>query len=274
MLSRELKPKKRLGQNFLCDPVITRRIVEGLDLDPEDVILEIGCGTGALTRELAGKTRQFIGVELDARLFRALNESYSCSNVVFINEDVLSLKFDRIRKLYLTSGEKLKVVGNLPYYLSSPILTLLGHHASILNLAVIMLQAEVADRLVAEPGAKEYGILSLTVQYYFEARQLFLVHPRAFRPAPKVFSKVVKLVPRSPRLLCPEYESDFFAFLKQSFAQRRKTLRNAFRSRKWPKAESLERVLDELGYPSDVRAEKISLPDLVRLFGRLRRPPG
>lgn len=273
MLSKVFRPRRNLGQNFLCDTAVVRRIVVALKLQPEDVILEIGCGTGALTRELAGRTRQFIGIELDTRLFHTLSETYSGSNIIFVNEDILSLEFDWIRSRYLASGEKLNVIGNLPYYLTSPILMLLARHAPMLKLAVVMLQAEVADRVVSEPGSKEYGILSLTVQYYFEARQLFSVHPRAFRPAPEVLSKVVELVPRGSRLLSPEYELAFFRFVKQSFAQRRKTLRNAFRNSKWLRAENLPEILEELGYPSDVRAERISLPDFVRLFRRLRQVP-
>jgi 16S rRNA (adenine1518-N6/adenine1519-N6)-dimethyltransferase len=267
MQQKEIHAKRRLGQNFLRDAGVVSRIVGSLQLGPDDVLLEIGCGAGALSRQLVGKPRQYVGVELDTSLYERLMDLAS-PGVVFLNQDILSMDFSSLQKHYLRPGERLKVVGNLPYYISSPILQLLAQHARFIERAVIMLQAEVVERLVAQPSTKEYGFLTLLVQYYFSIRVLFTVSPRAFSPRPNVTSKVAQLIPHPKCLLNSGQESEFFQFVKRSFSQRRKTMKNALKGYAQWHPELLEALLGELGYPPDARAETLSLEDLTTLFQR------
>ena len=269
MQQKEIHAKKSLGQHFLHDPGVVRRIVHSLQLGPGDVLLEIGCGTGALTRQLIGKPRQYVGVELDASLFESLR-SLASSRVVFLNQDILRLNLLILREQFLGPGDKLKIVGNLPFYISSPILQYLAQQALLFDRAVIMLQAEVADRLVAQPCTKEYGVLTLLVQYHFATHELFAVSPRAFRPVPKVSSKVIELVPHPTRRLLPEEEREFFRFVKRAFSQRRKTMKNALKGQIEWQLELLDELLPTLRYPGDARAEIVSLEDYVTIYRKLR----
>ena len=268
MQQQPVRANKRLGQHFLKHPSLARKIVAGLSLEKSDTVLEIGCGTGALTGDLVGQGRRYIGVELDAVLCSRLRERFGGPGIEFLNCDILTLDLGELRKRH--AGNGFRVVGNLPYAISSPILQHLARHAGVIDLAVIMLQAEVADRLAARPGGRDYGVLSLIVQYHFRPEPLFVVPPQAFKPKPKVDSKVVRLVPRSHRPLRPAEESLFFGFVKQAFSQRRKTLRNCL-GEVHPEAWArLEENLRELGYPETVRAEKISLTHFLQLFSSFR----
>jgi len=268
MQQQPVRANKRLGQHFLKHSSLARRIVAGLGLEEGDTVLEIGCGTGALTGNLAGQGCRYIGVEVDALLCSQLRQRFSGPGIEFLNRDILTLDLSELRRR--RSGRAFRVVGNLPYAISSPILQHLARHAGVIDLAVVMLQAEVADRLAAGPGGRDYGVLSLMVQYHFRPEPLFVVPPQAFKPKPKVDSKVVRLTPRPHRCLRPEEESLFFGFVKQAFSQRRKTLRNCL-GEVQPKAWArLAETLRKLGYPATVRAEKISLTHFLQLFGSFR----
>ncbi len=268
MQQQPVRAKKRLGQHFLKHPSLARKIVAGLGLEESDTVLEIGCGAGALTVNLVGQGRRYIGVELDAGLCSLLRRRFGGPGIEFLHRDILTLDLGALRKRH--AGNGFRVVGNLPYAISSPILQHLARHAAVIDLAVVMVQAEVADRLAAGPGGRDYGVLSLMVQYHFRPEPLFAVPPRAFKPKPKVDSKVVRLVPRSHRPLRPAEESLFFGFVKQAFSQRRKTLRNCLADLQPEAWERLAGALRELGYPAAVRAEKISLAHFLQLFGSLR----
>lgn len=257
-------PRKSLGQHFLRDPEVIRKIVASLNLSPQDNVLEIGCGTGALTVHLAGKVRKFVGVELDVRLFRRLNSSLAGTGVRFLHGDVLALDLSRLAQEFSSSSGKIKVVGNLPYYLSSPIIEWLGHYSEVIHSATIMLQAEVADRLQAAPGGKEYGVLTVMTSYHFLCRRLFEVRPGSFKPVPKVSSAVVRLEPRSARPLRLSEEEPFFDFVKRSFSQRRKTMKNCLKGR--VDLERLEAGLARLGHAPDARAEVLTLDEFIELF--------
>jgi 16S rRNA (adenine1518-N6/adenine1519-N6)-dimethyltransferase len=263
-----IRPKKSLGQHFLNDRGAIRRIVDGLDLSPGDTILEIGCGRGALTRQLVDNVRQYVGIELDGTLILRLEKEFGDHHVVFLHQDVLDLHWDKLQKDYLAPGRRFKVVGNLPYYISTPIVSLLAQHASLLELAVIMLQAEVADRLTAAPGTKQYGVLTLHGQYYFDCESLFSVGPRAFRPPPEVASKVLRLTPKVNRPLASTLESGFLDFAKRCFSQRRKTLRNCLKGFQGVN-EILQEFLKGRGYSPDVRPEGVSVEDFVGLYSAL-----
>ena len=268
MQQQPVRAKKRLGQHFLKYPSLARKIVAGLGLEKNDTIVEIGCGTGALTGNLVGQGRHYIGVELDAALCSRLRERFGGPGIEFLNRDILTLDLSELRKRH--AGNGFRVVGNLPYAISSPILQHLARYSAVIDLAVVMLQAEVADRLAAGPGGRDYGVLSLIVQYHFRPEPLFVVPPQAFTPKPKVDSRVVRLVPRPYRPLRSAEEILFFGFVKQAFSQRRKTLRNCLGEVQPEAWARLEETLRELGYPGTVRAEKISLPHFLQLFGSFR----
>ena len=260
--------KKRLGQNFLHDPSVIRRIVSSLELAATDIVLEIGCGTGALTRHIISKPQQFIGVELDESLFLRLADQHSAPSTLFLNQDILQLDLAELTQRLPQPGAKLKVVGNLPYYISSPIIAWLGKQSGMIESATIMLQAEVADRLMASPGSKKFGVLSLVVSYYFTAIKLLDVRPGAFRPVPKVSSSVLRLKPKTQRTLDPKEESALFGFIKQSFSQRRKILWNCLEG--LVDKGRLEARLSRLGHSPKIRAESLSLEDFIILFKDFR----
>ena len=259
--------KKRLGQNFLHDVNVVRRIVTSLDLAAADIVLEIGCGTGALTRHIVSKPQQFVGVELDKGLFQKLADQHSSPSVLFLNQDILQLDISELMHRLHQPRAKLKVVGNLPYYISSPIVEWLGKQSEMIESATIMLQAEVADRLMASPGNKEFGVLSLVVSYYFTVTKLIDVRPGAFRPVPKVSSTLLRLKPKTQRNLDQKEELAFFSFIKQSFSHRRKTLWNCLKG-STDKAK-LDEVLGRLGHTPNSRAETLSLEDFISLFSHL-----
>ncbi|MEW5975041.1 MAG: 16S rRNA (adenine(1518)-N(6)/adenine(1519)-N(6))-dimethyltransferase RsmA [Acidobacteriota bacterium] len=266
-----MRPKKSLGQNFLRDQRTVSKIVALLDLSEEDSVIEIGCGTGILTRHLAGQVRRFVGVELDSELAHKLSVEFALPGVSILNQDVLDLDFSGLGE---TRGREIrwKIVGNLPYYITSPILRHLGRHSNSVERAVVMVQAEVAERLRAQPATKAYGLLTLLVQWSFEVESPFRVPSRCFWPVPKVDSAVVPLKPKPDRPLDPGATDAFFKFLSQSFSQRRKTLRNCLRGT--VASIDLETILREEGWPTAVRAEALSLDDFVRLFRRLHPPAG
>ena len=268
MIRQFVVAKRRLGQNFLHDPSVIRRIVGSLELAATDIVLEIGCGTGALTRHIASKPRQFVGVELDKSLFKTLTDQNSSPSVLFLNQDILQLDLtELLHTLGQTTG-KLKVVGNLPYYISSPAIEWLGRQSRMIESATIMLQSEVADRLMASPGTKEFGVLTLMTSYHFTPTKLMDVRPGAFRPVPRVSSAVIRLKPKTQLTLELEQESALFAFLKESFSQRRKTLWNCLKGS--VDKGRLEAMLASQGHAADSRAEVLSLQDFISLFTHLR----
>src|SRR5262249_3773400 len=212
--------KKHLGQNFLRDRYVIRRVVSSLEVAGTDIVLEIGCGTGALTQHIAPGPQQFIGIELDRALFKNLCDRYCYPSALFLNQDILKLQISEVLSVLDRPRAKVKVVGNLPYYISSPIIEWLGEQSRFIESATIMLQAEVADRLVALPGKKEFGVLSLFASYHFDIDKLMDVRPEAFRPVPKVSSKVLRLRPKNHNKLDLEGKMALFSLIKQSFSHR------------------------------------------------------
>ncbi len=263
--------RKSLGQNFLRSETAIRRIVDALELKPEDAVLEIGCGTGALTSHLVPATGHYVGVEVDARLFSILMDRWNSPHSTFLNQDILKLNLHQLHDMRLGFAGKWKVVGNLPYYISSPILDHLGEHSGIIDCAVIMLQAEVADRLRARAGSKEYGVLTLMVQMYFAVEELFSVPPSAFIPSPKVNSKVLRLIPHQSPLIPASDRPVFISLLKQAFSQRRKTLANCLKGSRELDTSALTEWLLRQGFPPDIRAERLALRDFISLFHEIKK---
>lgn len=266
------KPTKpKLGQNFLVDDEARHRIVDSLGDIRERTVIEIGPGHGAITKILAERCRTLIALELDPSLAAELTFHFrERSNVTIVEADVLSTPLSR----FAAAPSTVDVVGNLPYYITSDILLHLFRAAEqgILRRAVLMMQREVAERIAALPGRREYGVLSATTRMYASVRLLFTLPPNAFQPPPEVYSSVVRLE-FSPRFDELHVDRDgFTSFLRQTFAQKRKTLRKNLRAA----GDSLGDI--ERAWPSgldpQVRAEDIDVETMATLYRHLRHPPG
>ena len=259
-----LRPRKRFGQNYLVDQGVLARIVAAADLGPSDTVVEVGPGLGTLTRELAERARRVLAIEIDRDLVNLLNRTLSSyPNVEIINEDVLA--FDPQKAL---GGTPYKVVANLPYYITSPTLRhfLEAKHRPVLM--VLMVQREVGERIVAKPG--DMSVLSVSVQFYGDARLVTLVPPAAFYPPPKVESAVVRIdVRQKPKIDVDEEK--FFRVVHAGFSQPRKQLHNALARAIWlPPGKAIDLLL-EAGIDEKRRAQTLSLEEwaeLTRVFAR------
>ena len=258
-----IPPKKSLGQNFLIDKSVVSRIVEAAKVGPEDFVVEIGPGTGVMTRELVKKAGRVMAIEVDDRLIRGLRREFADSeNVEIIHEDALKFDFGRL-------GEKAKVIANLPYYISTPIISRLIAARENVSLMLLMLQKEVAERITAPPGGKEYGYLSVMVQLYAEGRTLFTVPPGAFLPVPKVESAVVLLrVLDEPAAQCRDFAM-FERVVSAAFSQRRKTLRNTLKASRLVTPEAIETAGEKAGIDLVRRGETLSIAEFARLTDAL-----
>lgn len=259
--------KARLGQNFLVDHSAARRIVDALGDTSNSLVIEIGPGRGVLTSILGERAAQVIAIELDEMLAEKLRVAFaSQSNVEIIQANFLNLKIadlvrSREQKLPRARG---KVVGNIPYYITSDILLhLFEQHESIESI-VVMVQKEVADRLAAEPGSRDYGLLTVTAQLFTSVERLFTLPPGSFSPPPKVYSTVLRLRIAPKAALLQVENQDFLNFCKLAFAQKRKTLVNNLRSRFG--VPEVKHALEEVGVSQDVRAEALSLSQLAAVY--------
>ena len=271
-----MKAKKSLGQNFLTDHLVARQIIDSVSPRAEDVIIEIGPGTGALTAMLARRSGHVVAIEIDASLVEDLRRTVSARNLSIVNADVLKLDWrqtieDARSTIVDVASTRVRVVANLPYYISTPIIERLLSPGRGLFDMTLMLQREVADRIVSEPGNKAYGYLSVMVQFYALASKLFDVPPSAFTPSPKIWSSVIRLVVRERPAVEVADEAKFFALVRAAFAQRRKTIRNnlkaaaaalEFRS-------SVESALEAASIDPQRRAETLSLVEFAELCRQL-----
>jgi 16S rRNA (adenine1518-N6/adenine1519-N6)-dimethyltransferase len=271
---RPRKPK--LGQHFLVDQSAAVRIAESLGDISSSTVLEIGPGRGALTSLLAKQARRLIAIEVDRVLAAQLRMHFSLTpSVEIIEADILAVDFDTIfgpkpgstRPGMNHQPERVKVVGNLPYFITSDILLRLFEYRKYFDSMVLMLQREVADRLAARPGKSDYGLLSATAQLYTRIEKLFTLPPGAFSPPPKVHSTVVRLTmdPRLERLQVPQ--EDFIRFLKLAFGQKRKTLWNNLKFEYDPQV--LRTAMERAGVKPNVRAEALSLEKTAALYRAL-----
>ena len=258
--------KPKLGQNFLRDPQAAARIVTALGDLSNSTVVEIGPGHGAITESLVVRARHVIAVELDRELAPALRARFSPDRLTVVEQDILQFDFAAGSA---NAGARLLVLGNLPYYITSPILLkLAAAHASI-ELAVLMVQREVADRVTAAPGSRDYGVLSVTIQSHGPAEQLFTLPPGAFSPPPEVHSTVFRwrFAPRFGALGVDE--PGFLRFVRLAFAQKRKTLANNLRAAGADSA-TITAALDRTGIPSQARSESLSIESLAALYHGLR----
>lgn len=258
--------KKRFGQNFLIDSHVLDKIIRGAEIGKEDAVLEIGPGIGTLTQALCEAAGEVTAVEIDRDLIPILEKTLAAyDNVRIINEDILKLDLSAI------SEKPLKVVANLPYYITTPIIMGLFESGAPLLSITVMVQKEVADRMQAAPGGKDYGALSLAVQYYAEAEIIANVPPNCFIPRPGVGSAVIRLTKHAAPPVQPKDEKFMFRLIRAAFAQRRKTLVNTLRndSSLSYSREQLETVLAAMGLPAAVRGERLSLAEFAELSDRL-----
>ncbi|WP_408955262.1 16S rRNA (adenine(1518)-N(6)/adenine(1519)-N(6))-dimethyltransferase RsmA [Natroniella sp. ANB-PHB2] len=264
----DLRLKKGLGQNFLVDTSILDQIVKVADLTEDETVIEIGPGIGALTEKLAQSAGKVIAVEIDQRLIPVLEDNLAAyDNVEIVEGDALEVDFDQL------AGGDYKVVANLPYYITTPILRRLLEEGFNVTEIFVMVQKEVAERMVAQPGEKSYGVLSFGVQYYTQAEIEFKVPSSVFIPQPKVESAVISLKTlEKPRVEVID-EDFFFKVIRASFQQRRKMIKNSL-----SKAaninlsrEVVEQALEEVGIDSRVRGEKLSLEEFAGLSNKLYR---
>ncbi len=256
--------KAKLGQNFLVSPTAPRAIVAAAGDLQDKIVLEIGPGRGAITGLLAKAARRLVAVEYDHELANFLIEQYRDSpQVEIIMNDILRVNLTRLAQ---RENARLTVVGNLPYYITSEILLHLYQHAAALDRAVIMMQREVADRLCAQPGTREYGLLTVTSLLYASVDRLFELAPEDFFPSPEVYSTVVRLhfEPRFAQLGVEP--APFIGFLKRCFAQKRKTLGNNLRAAGYPR---LEEAWAASGVDRESRAEALPVEKLAALFRAL-----
>lgn len=256
------KPKKRFGQNFLQDENILNKIVKEINPQPDDLIIEIGPGYGALTQKLLSSTKNLIAVEIDNELSSSLKEKFQ--DLHLINKDFLETDLSKLT----SSGKKLRIVGNIPYNITSPILFKLIENSELIKDAVFMVQLEVAKRMTSDRGTKDYGILAVVLKYFSETKLCFKISPNVFYPKPKVFSALVHI--NFKELTYPEEEQKLFIqIVKAAFGNRRKTLKNSL-------GNSIFHEIDfsNSGIDMSLRAENLNVDDFIALTKFVLKHPG
>jgi 16S rRNA (adenine1518-N6/adenine1519-N6)-dimethyltransferase len=272
-----IRPRKDLGQNFLVDSSYLDVIVSAADLGRADAVLEIGAGTGVLTRALAERAAHVIAVELDDRLVRVLRAAFEgCRNVDIVHGDVLELCLTDLMQFDRLAYRKCKVVANLPYYITSPVILKLLEELRYLERIVVLVQKEVAERMIAAPGSKRYGAFSVVVQYRAVPELIAIVPPEAFHPSPKIDSAVVRLLMRREPPVNVASEDMFFAVVRAGFAMRRKTLLRALAMAGETREaltgideKTVRQALEVAGVRPDRRAETLTIDDFGRLADAL-----
>lgn len=263
--------KKNFGQNFLIDSNILDNIAACASVTKEDCVLEIGPGIGSLTQVLAEHARQVVAVEIDSTLIPILQQTLAdYHNIEILNQDILKTDIDGII-WEKNGGRPIKVVANLPYYITTPILMDLLENERHVDSITVMVQKEVAERMQAVPGDKEYGALSVAVQYYCDVHLDMIVQPSCFMPRPKVASAVITLKVLPERKIKTVDEALFFHIIKCAFGQRRKTLMNCLFNLGnfgFSKAELTE-IIEGLGWDARIRGEALGMPEFAALTDRI-----
>lgn len=265
--------QKKFGQNFLIDPHVLDKIINAAEITKEDFVLEIGPGIGTMTQYLACAAREVYAVEIDKALIPILEDTLQdYDNVTVLNEDILKVDIRKLAEEH-NQGKPIKVVANLPYYITTPIIMgLFEEHVPIESITV-MVQKEVADRMQVGPGTKDYGALSLAVQYYAEPYIVANVPPNCFMPRPKVGSAVIRLTRHKEAPVKTVDEKLMFRLIRASFNQRRKTLVNSLKNS--PELsfskEEIQAAIAACGFSEDVRGEALTLADFAALTNELKK---
>lgn len=256
-MSNNHKPLKRFGQNYLVDQNIVKKIISEFDPKEADQIIEIGPGRGVLTKHLAGSGANINAVEIDKRVIDELREKFP--SITFINEDFLKTN---IRNIFI--DKKMRIIGNIPYNITSPILFKLIDNLGIVNDAMFMVQYEVAKRIASKPRTKDYGILAVVLQKFFDVKFCFKVPSSVFYPKPKVDSAVISL---TPKLISDSFDKKLFiSIVKASFGNRRKNLKNSL-------SNSIFRIYDLAAFPVDLkkRAEELDISNYQKIYEYLKQ---
>ena len=248
--------KKKFGQNFLKDSSIIHAIIQSIQPLQDDLLVEIGPGLGALTKPLLEKTKHLFAIELDRDIVNWMQNQYSENNITIFNEDILNFNFHQFDK-------KIRIVGNLPYNISTPVLFKCIENIVIIKDLHFMLQKEVVDRMIATPSSSDYGRLSVMLQYYFSMEHLVHVPKEAFDPEPKVESSFVRLIPYEQYPFIANNINQFGKIVKEAFSQRRKTIRNTLKSL------INENDFEKIGINPQLRAENLSVSDFVKISNYL-----
>ena len=262
---------KRFGQNFLIDDNVINEIIDVSNLKKSDLVIEIGPGLGTLTAKLLEEAGKVIAIELDSKMLKILRDRFKLyNNFEILNEDVLKVDLKSLINDSKKEYTAIKVVANLPYYITTPIIMKLLEEKLEINSITVMVQKEVADRITAIPGDKLSGAITYSVNYYAEAKEIIFVDKKCFIPAPEVDSKVIQLILRDKPLVEVKNEELFFKLIKLSFMQRRKTLINALsNSGIIENKEKIKNILLKMGLNEDVRGERLSIEQFANLSNLL-----
>ena len=265
-----ISPQKKYGQNFLINDLTLEKIIENADINPSDLVIEIGPGLGNLTKRLCSKAGHVIAIEIDTNMVKILNSEYGyIKNLTILNEDVMKVDLKEIISKF-SDFNKVKVVANLPYYITTPIVMKLLEEKPGIDLIEIMVQKEVAERICATPTGRDYGSITVSINYYSKPEYLFTVKADCFLPPPNVDSAVVML----KVLDKPQFNVDeklLFSVIKSSFLMKRKTLLNSLGTANINGVDKnkLSKILEELNIPLDIRAERLSLEDFVNITNKM-----
>jgi len=263
-----LFPKKRLGQHFLVDPNILDKVMRAAEVGKEDVVLEVGPGLGGMTLALAREAKKVIAVEIDPKLVAILKEKMAGhQNVELVEKDILRMDFKQFIK---KEGHPVKVVANLPYQISTPLLFRFVESKEAFFTFTLMLQKEVAERMVAPPGKKEYGPLTIFVRLFLDVSIRFFVKPSAFFPPPKVESAVIHMTWKEKPMIETKNEKWFKKVVRACFGYRRKTLINALRHSELSLPESVGSKIEKIGIDPRRRPETLTIPEFAKLANVLR----
>ena len=269
MKQNGIRANKSLGQNFLINKDVLENIINSSEISKDDMVIEIGPGLGTLTKYLLEKAGEVLCIEIDSKMIKILNNRFNkYENFQIINEDVLKVDLNKIISEKKRQGKvkKVKIVANLPYYITTPIIMKLLEDKLDIESITVMIQKEVAERLIAVPGEKETGAITYTVYYYCESEKIMEVPNSSFIPEPEVTSEVIKMELRSKPAVEIENPKIMFMIIKSAFMQRRKTLLNALTNTKvfLSKEEGLE-ILRKLNLEENIRAENLSIQDFCNI---------
>lgn len=266
-----ISANKKLGQNFLIDDNIINEIIDSSNVNKNDLIIEIGPGLGTLTAKLLENAGKVIAIELDDRMIKILSDRFKLyDNFTLIHNDVLKIDLNQIIKENIENLDNVKVVANLPYYITTPIIMKLLEDRVNIQSITVMVQKEVAERITATPGDKLSGAITYSIDYYAEAKEVVFVSKECFMPSPEVDSEVIKLTLRDKPKVNVVNEELFFKIIKASFSQRRKTLLNGLaNSGIINNKEKLKEILEDMGLNLEIRGEKLSIEQFADLADRI-----
>lgn len=269
MKKYNIKAKKELGQNFLINKEVIDKIISSSEIDEDDLVIEIGPGLGTLTKYLLEKAKKVICIELDKKMIKILRERFSLyENFELLNQDILKVDLNNLIKTEKETNKikNVKVVANLPYYITTPIIMKLLEEKLDLESITVMVQKEVADRLITIPGKKDTGAITYTVYYYAKGEDILEVPKNSFIPEPEVTSKVINLKIRKEEPVKVKNKEVMFRIIKCAFMQRRKTLLNSLtNTRVFINKEEGEKILKQIGLDVNIRAEKLKIEDYAKI---------